>query len=53
MLALVLPVELLEAPLATRRPHILEAHGDTREDAFYWLRDDDRKDPQVIEHLKV
>ncbi|GAB4817223.1 hypothetical protein N2152v2_004269 [Parachlorella kessleri] len=46
-------LELLEAPLATRKPHILEAHGDTREDAFYWLRDDDRKDPQVIEHLKA
>lgn len=45
--------ELLEAPRAPTRPHALEAHGDVREDAYYWLRDDDRKEPQVIAHLKV
>lgn len=45
--------ELLEAPLAAQRPHTLEAHGDMRQDEYYWLRDDDRKDPAVIAHLEV
>ncbi len=48
-----LATELLEAPLAAQRPHTLEAHGDVRQDDFYWLRDDDRKDPAVIAHLEV
>ncbi|KAL4433270.1 hypothetical protein ABPG77_003318 [Micractinium sp. CCAP 211/92] len=46
-------LELLEAPLAAQRPHTLEAHGDVRQDDFYWLRDDDRKDPAVIAHLEA
>lgn len=45
--------ELLEAPLAAQRPHVLEAHGDVRQDEYYWLRDDERKDPAVIAHLEV
>lgn len=44
---------LLEAPQAEARPHRLEEHGDVRVDEFYWLRDDDRKDPAVIAHLEA
>ena len=33
-------------------PHLLEAHGDKRVDNYYWMRDDSRSDPKVIEYLK-
>ena len=33
-------------------PVVLEAHGDKRIDNYYWMRDDSRKDPRVIEYLK-
>ena len=39
--------------MAARKPHELVTHGDVRVDDYYWLRDDDRKDPRVLEHLKV
>ncbi|HPK66752.1 MAG TPA: hypothetical protein PKX99_09205, partial [Thermoanaerobaculia bacterium] len=29
-------------PVAARRPHALTAHGQTRDDPYYWLRDDSR-----------
>jgi hypothetical protein len=45
--------EVLQAPVAPRRTKLLENHGDVREDAYYWLRDDDRADPDVIAHLEV
>lgn len=45
--------DLLDAPVAAQRPKRLEMHGDVREDPYYWLRDDDREDPDVIAHLKV
>jgi len=43
----------LQAPNAERRPKQLEMHGDVRDDPYYWLRDDDRKDPEVVAHLKA
>ncbi|MFZ0668585.1 MAG: S9 family peptidase [Acidimicrobiales bacterium] len=39
----------LTPPVAERRPSVIEAHGDEREDDFAWLRD--REDPRVVEHL--
>jgi oligopeptidase B len=38
-------------PLAPGRPHDLVAHGDRREDDWYWLRD--RDDPEVIAYLQA
>ena len=35
-------------PLAERRPHVLVAHGDERGDDWFWLRSDDRSDPEVL-----
>jgi protease II len=29
-----------------------EATGEVREDPYYWFRDDERKDPDVIAHLE-
>ena len=37
-------------PVAPRRPHRLEAHGDVRIDDYYWLRD--RDDPDVVAYLQ-
>ncbi len=40
-------------PVAPRRPHELVAHGDRRVDDWFWLRDDDRSDPEVLAHLEA
>jgi len=41
----------LEPPVAERRPHALEAHGETRDDPYYWLRD--REDPATLAYLEA
>ena len=38
-------------PTAPRRPHPLSAHGQTRVDDWYWLRDPE--DPEVIAYLRA
>ena len=38
-------------PQAPRRPHELTAHGRSRVDDWYWLRD--RDDPEVLDYLKA
>ena len=37
---------------ADKKTHILENHGDKRVDNYYWMRDDSRDDPKVINYLK-
>jgi oligopeptidase B len=40
-------------PIAAVRPHSVESpHGD-RIDPYYWLRDDARADPQVLDYLRA
>ena len=39
-------------PVAKKVPHELTAHGDTRVDNYYWMRDDERTDPEIIAHLE-
>ncbi len=39
--------EALQPPQAARQPKQLLTNGDEREDCYYWLRDDDRKAPEV------
>lgn len=41
------------APIAAQKDHILEAHGHKRNDPYYWLRDDSRTNPDVINYLKL
>lgn len=36
-------------PVAPRKPHELKAHGETRIDNYYWLRQ--REDPEVMKYL--
>ncbi|QLK61667.1 prolyl oligopeptidase family serine peptidase [Enterobacteriaceae bacterium Kacie_13] len=42
---------MMTPPKAEKRPEILSAHGTERVDNYYWLRDDDRTDPQVLAYL--
>ena len=39
------------APKAEKVPHQHIYHNDIREDNYHWLRDDDRKDPKVLDYL--
>ncbi len=38
-------------PIAPRRPHTISAHGDDREDPWFWLRE--RDDPDVLAYLQA
>jgi len=42
-----------DAPIAKKVPHEMTIHGDTRTDNYYWLRDDERKAPEVIGYLEA
>ncbi|MGC6230963.1 prolyl oligopeptidase family serine peptidase [Hafnia paralvei] len=42
-----------KAPVAAKHPHVMEIHGDTRTDNYYWLRDDERSDEAVLSYLKA
>jgi len=39
------------APRAAIRPRVFREHGNERVDDYYWLRDDTRKDPDVLAYL--
>ncbi len=41
------------APLAERREFIVTSPQGNREDAYYWLRDDTREDPDVLAYLNA
>ena len=43
----------MQEPHAEKRPHELTLHGDTRLDEYYWLRDEDRSDPEVLAYLEA
>ena len=42
---------VVSAPLAPVKPEILEKHGYTRIDPYYWLNE--RDNPEVIDYLKA
>ncbi|HGM5489786.1 TPA: S9 family peptidase [Serratia fonticola] len=44
---------MMTPPKAEKRPYPITIHGDTRVDDYYWLRDDERTDPQVLEYLRA
>ncbi|MDQ1386013.1 MAG: oligopeptidase [Actinomycetota bacterium] len=45
------PTSRANPPAARRTPHELTAHGDVRNDDWYWLRN--RDDPEVIAYLEA
>lgn len=36
-----------------KQENLITTHGHTRNDEYYWLRDDQRKNPAVLAHLKA
>ncbi|WP_022942332.1 S9 family peptidase [Psychromonas hadalis] len=40
-----------KAPIATKKPYIHEIHNHQRHDDYFWLRDDKRENPEVINYL--
>jgi oligopeptidase B len=42
-----------EAPVAVMRPHTVASPHGARTDPYYWLRDDERQDPEVLAYLNA
>jgi len=43
-----------QPPVAGQRPHEVTApHGAARQDEYYWLRDDERADPDMLAYLEA
>ncbi|WP_246075801.1 S9 family peptidase [Aliikangiella marina] len=40
-------------PVADKIPYEIKTHEEVRIDDYYWMRDDSRSDPKVIEHLNL
>ncbi|AKS41629.1 S9 family peptidase [Wenzhouxiangella marina] len=47
------PAVVLEPPMAEQREHVVSAPAGDREDPWYWLRDDEREDPEVLAYLEA
>lgn len=47
------PVDPVQPPSAEKIPNEMTLHGIKRIDDYYWLRDDTRKNPQVLAHLEA
>jgi len=45
--------QTVTAPQAKKLAKRLSVHGDVRIDNYFWLRDDDRKDPEVLAYLEA
>src|SRR3954471_12492571 len=41
------------APVAARRPHQVVSPNGSREDEYYWLRDDKRENPEMLAYVKA
>jgi len=42
---------LPHAPVAARKPHLVPSPYGVRDDEYYWLRDDTRQSPDVLDYL--
>jgi oligopeptidase B len=46
--------EAPKPPVAAKKPHEIKApFGATRQDDYYWLRDDTRKNPEMLAYIKA
>lgn len=43
----------IHPPIAEKKPYKLSEHGHERVDNYYWLRDDSRTNPEVLDYLKA
>lgn len=47
-------LSLLEnSPVARKKQHTLSTHQQSRIDNYYWMRDDNRQDQEILTHLKA
>jgi oligopeptidase B len=44
---------LPQPPVAAKKPHQVVSPNGTREDEYYWLRDDKREDPEMLAYIKA
>lgn len=42
-----------QPPIAAKKPHSVESPNGARTDDYYWLRDDTRKSPEVLDYLEA
>jgi oligopeptidase B len=42
-----------QAPVAAKKPHQVASVNGSREDEYYWLRDDKRENPEMLAYLKA
>lgn len=40
-------------PIAAKKPHVVTSPNGERNDDYYWLRDDTRKNPEMLAHLNA
>jgi len=45
------PKQNITAPIAKKIPHKMEMHNHQRVDNYYWMRDDQRSDKEILAHL--
>jgi oligopeptidase B len=50
--AAAVPAEAATPPFALQRPHEVRSANGSRNDPYFWLRDDTRKDPDVLGYLQ-
>ena len=43
---------MLKEPEARTVPHVVTTHGHRRDDPYHWMRDDERKDPEILAYLQ-
>jgi oligopeptidase B len=44
---------LPQPPVAAKKPHAVTSPNGSREDEYYWLRDDKREDPEMLAYVKA
>src|SRR5580658_2218498 len=40
-------------PVAAVKPHVVESPNGSRQDVYYWLRDDTRSNPEMLAYLRA
>lgn len=48
-----MPDKQPQAPIADTIEHFHQCHGHRRADPYFWLRDDNRENPKVLDYLKA
>ncbi|HEX6398528.1 MAG TPA: hypothetical protein VFZ95_13980, partial [Steroidobacteraceae bacterium] len=51
--ALSAPPAMIRPPAAAKKHHLVSSPNGSREDEYYWLRDDQRADPEMLAYVKA